>query len=215
VSSRPGGQARVVVIDGQPLFRESIVRALGRSTLLRVVGEASSGRAGLAAILSLVPEVAVIDADAPDLDGLGVLAGLARERSLTRGLLLATDIPPDRAYAGMVEGAAGYVTRSISAEELRATVTAVAAGETVLAADAQTALAAELVARRGEQSLLTPRQLRILGLAADGHPTAGIAATLRVSVSAVKSDLAVAYDRLDVPDRASAVAAALRRGLIR
>jgi two-component system nitrate/nitrite response regulator NarL len=157
----------------------------------------------------------VVDADAPELDGLGVLARLARAGSPTRVVLLATKVAPDRVYAGLVEGASGYIPRSIAADELRDAVTTLAAGETVLAPDAQTALAAEIVARREQRNAVSPRQLRILCLVADGSSTAAIAARLRVSPSAVKSELASVYERLEVPDRASAVAAALRRGLIR
>lgn len=204
----------MVVVDGQPLFRASIARAVRQSTDVRLVAEATSGRAGLAAILSTAPDVAVVDVDAPDLDGLGVLAGLARAQSPARVLLLAADIPPHRAYAGVLDGAAGCISRTITADELRAAVVAAAHGETVLDDDAQTALAAAIVARRDERRVLTPRQLRILRLVADGRRTAEIAAMVRASRNSVKSELATIYERLEVRDRTSAVAAALRRGLI-
>jgi two-component system nitrate/nitrite response regulator NarL len=216
VPNTAAGQLRVLVADGQPLFRESIVRALRRSGALRVVAEVASGRTALRRILDLRPEVAVVDVEAPELDGIGVLQGLARATCATRVLLVATDIEPAAAYSALMAGAGGYVSRLTSAAELCAAVSAVAAGRTVLAPEAQTALAAEILIRgRGERSLLTPRQLRILALVAEGRPSREIAARLGISPGAVKADLGRAYERLGVSERAAAVAAAMRRGLIR
>jgi two-component system nitrate/nitrite response regulator NarL len=215
VPDKAAEQVRVLVADGQPLFRESIVRALRRCGTLRVVAEVASGRTALRRILDLRPGVAVVDAEAPELDGIGVLHGLAREGAATRVVLVATDVKPDAAYAALMAGADGYISRWTDAAELCAAVSAVAAGQTVLAPEAQTAIAAEIVLRgRGERSLLTPRQLSILDLVAEGRPNHDIAARLGVSPSLVKGDLARAYERLGVSERAAAVAVAMRRGLI-
>jgi two-component system nitrate/nitrite response regulator NarL len=209
-------QPRVLVVDGQPLFRESVVRAVRQASSLRLVAELASGRAALSTIGRLLPDVAVVDVEAPDLDGLGVVRALVRAACPTRVLLVATEVESQQAYAALVAGARGYVSRWTHADDLCAAIAAVAAGQTVLAPEAQTAVAAEIVARtRGERSLLTPRQLRILDLVAAGLSTRAIAAKLRVSNGAVKADLATVYERLDVPDRAAAVATAMRRGLLR
>ncbi|MCW3064095.1 MAG: two component transcriptional regulator, LuxR family [Solirubrobacterales bacterium] len=216
---RAAEQLGVLVADGQPLFREAIVRAIRQSGALRVVGEVASGRAALRRILEVRPDVAVVDAEVPDLDGLGLIDALTRAgdaKPPTRVLLVATEVEPPRVYAALAAGADGYLSRWADSGELCAAIAAVAGGETVLSAEAQTAIASEILVRdRGERSLLTPRQLRMLDLVAEGLTAREIAARLGLSPSAVKADLARAYERLGVSERAAAVAAAMRRGLIR
>ena len=131
-------------------------------------------------------------------------------------LLVATEVEPERAYEALVAGAGGYLSREASAAELCAAIADVAAGRTVLAPAAQTAIAAEIVSRgRGERALLTPRQVRILQLLAEGRSAAEIATRLQISHGTAKADLGRVYQRLGVSDRAAAVAIAMRRGLIR
>jgi two-component system nitrate/nitrite response regulator NarL len=96
------------------------------------------------------------------------------------------------------------------------TILAVARGETVIPSSLQSGLASEIRARREhrDDAMLTTRELEILRLAADGLSAPEIAARLVISVTTVKTHLQHIYAKLEVSDRAAAVATALRRGVL-
>ena len=80
-------RVRVVVVDDHPFFRDGLIRGLTNSGRVEVVGEAENGRDGLAAIAELKPDVAVVDYQMPDLNGLQVLSAVVRDE-LTSGALV-------------------------------------------------------------------------------------------------------------------------------
>jgi DNA-binding NarL/FixJ family response regulator len=115
----------------------------------------------------------------------------------------------------MTAGASGYLGKGVRGEEIRAAIREVARGGSALSTEAQRALLAGLRARdAAENSPLTERELQMLELIAGGLSNAEVAAQLVVSPETVKSHLRNLYGKLEVSDRAAAVAEALRRGLI-
>jgi two-component system nitrate/nitrite response regulator NarL len=119
-------------------------------------------------------------------------------------------------YRAMQAGACGYLSKDADRETICDAVAAVAAGETVLAPQAQQGLAEQIRLQGGEQRpALSPRELEILQLTAGGCSAADIAERLFVSRATVKTHLQHVYEKLGVADRAAAVAEGMRRGLVR
>jgi two-component system, NarL family, nitrate/nitrite response regulator NarL len=208
-------QISVLAADHQPLFREGLARAIRQRAALRLVDEVADGRTTLDRILRHAPDVAIVDVDLRDLDGSQVLNAVVRDGVATRVLLIAPAIDPDEAYRAIEAGAAGMLSKHTGADDLCGAVETAAAGEVVLAPEAQTGLAAAIRRRALEpQPIISEREERILLLMADGQSAAEIGRTLHLSTGAVKSCMLRIYERLGVSERAAAVAAAMRRGLI-
>ena len=211
----PRRQISVLAADHHPLFREGLVRAIRQRAALRLVDEVADGRATLDRILRYAPDVAIVDVDLRELDGSQVLNAVVRDGLATRVLLVAPAIGPDDAYRAIADGAAGVLSKHADAAELCAAVVTAAAGEVVLAPEAQTGLATAIRRRELDpQPIISEREQRILLLIADGRSAAEIGRTLHLSTGTVKTSLLRIYERFGVSERAAAVAAAMRRGLI-
>jgi two-component system, NarL family, nitrate/nitrite response regulator NarL len=205
----------VYVADDHPMFLEAIVDALDACPGLEVVGSARNGRDAAAGVVDLEPDVAVLDMRLRGISGQQVL-DVAVERGLrTRFLFLSAHVESDIVFGALARGAAGYLSKEVDRQTICEAVVAVAGGETVLSPDAQRNLAGAIRERSAvERPMLTPREHAVLSLAAEGHSTREIAARLSVASATVKTHLQSIYTKLDVPDRTSAVASAIRRGML-
>jgi two-component system nitrate/nitrite response regulator NarL len=113
------------------------------------------------------------------------------------------------------EGAAGFLTKATSPEQLREAIITVAAGGVFLAREIQGAVALEIRMRvSDDRPVLSPREREVLRRIADGESVPTIAAALHLSLSTVKTHAHHLYEKLEVSDRAAAVAVAMRRGLL-
>lgn len=210
--SRP---IRVLTGDAQPLFRDAVVRTIRQRSAFELVGEVGDGRAALDAIVALRPDVAVLDLPLPTLDGDRVLRAVTRDGHPTRILFLCARPSPDRAYRALEDGAAGLLTKDASAEQLCDAIRAAARGETVLSSGVVDGVAHEIRLRAGAGRIrLTERERAVLRLIADGRSLPVIGRELHLARATVKTHVAHIYDKLDVSERAAAVAAAMRRGLL-
>ena len=206
---------RVLAVDGQPLYRDAVARAISARPELELVGEAGDGRAALAAIGSEQPDVAVVDGTLAGLSGKQVLSAVARDGLRTRVVLIAARPEPGDVYTALVDGAAGYLTKEADARELCDAISAVARGRTVVAPELQAGIAAEIRVRgRRERPLMSERERQTLRLIADGLSAPAIGRRLHLSTATVKTHLQHIYEKLGVSERAAAVAEAMRRGLL-
>jgi two-component system, NarL family, nitrate/nitrite response regulator NarL len=208
-------RVRVLVADGHPLYREAVVRAIRDRPEFELVGQASDGRAALDAISTLEPDVAVVDRALGVLSAEQILIAVGRDGLRTRVVLIAAEPEPPRVYAAIANGAAGYLTNDADARQLCDAVAAVARGRTVLAPELQTGIAGEIRLRAvDERPFLSDREREILKLVAQGVTAPRIGRVLHLSPATVKTHLHHIYEKLDVSERAAAVAAAMRRGLL-
>jgi two-component system nitrate/nitrite response regulator NarL len=208
-------RTRVIVADDHPLYREGVVRAIKERPDLELVGECDDGRAALDDIKRLEPDVAVLDVKMPGLDGTGVLNAVEREGLATRVVFLSAYLDGAFVYSAVAGGAAGYLSKEADRQEICDAIAAVARGETILAAEAQSGIAREVRLRRQEdRPALTAREREILELTAKGRSAPQIAGELFLSTATVKTHLQHLYEKLGVSDRAAAVAEAMRRGLL-
>jgi two-component system, NarL family, nitrate/nitrite response regulator NarL len=206
---------RVLAADDHPLYRASVVRAIREHPQLELVGEAADGREALALIREHRPHVALVDLRMPSVDGNAVIDALRAERSETRVLLLSGDLESGAVYTAVERGAAGVLSKLTGAQALMDAVMAVARGETVIAPEAQGAIASEIRLRsKDDRPVLTDREREILVRMAEGDSIPDTARRLHLSVSTVKTHVEHLYRKLGVSDRAAAVASAMRRGIL-
>ncbi|MFF2851995.1 response regulator [Streptomyces sp. NPDC058001] len=207
---------RVVVADDHPVYRDGLVRAWEDHPGIEVVAAVGDGRAALAAIHREAPDVAVIDLRLPEIDGLQVLETLQQEDLPTRAVVLTAYVDSASVYRAIAGGARAYLEKAASSETISEAVLLVAGGGTLISPLVQDGLANEIRNRRlaVPRPTLTLRETDILKLAADGCPAQEIADRLHISIATVKTHLQHVYEKLEVSDRAAAVAQAIRRGLL-
>jgi DNA-binding NarL/FixJ family response regulator len=179
---------------------------------LTVVGEASDGAEAVALADELRPDVILMDLRMPGLDGASAIRAL-RERGTTSRILVLTTYDSDQDVVPAIEaGATGYLLKDAPRDALLRAVRAAAGGETVLAPSVASRLVSRL--REPASGTLSARELEVLTLVAQGDTNGAIASRLFLSEATVKTHLLHIYAKLDVNDRASAVAMAYERGLL-
>jgi two-component system, NarL family, nitrate/nitrite response regulator NarL len=212
--ARPSGIS-VAVIDGLPLFRDALVRLVRQDVALVWAGEAAAAPDAMALLRERRPQIALVDLEFVTLDNVRLLSLAHAERLPTRIVVVASRFDPGRAYELIARGAHGCVTRRAGADELARAIRTVAAGASYLAADVQDAVSREIRLRANDdRPVLSPRELEVLRRISDGERLRAIADAMYLSLSTVKTHVAHLYDKLGVGDRAAAVRAAYRRGLL-
>ncbi|MDO9354999.1 MAG: response regulator transcription factor [Solirubrobacteraceae bacterium] len=208
-------QVRLLIADDHPLYRSSVERVVRLRPEFNVEGLASDGKEPLDMIVEHTPDIAIVDLHMPQLDGMGLLDHLVQSDSRTQVVILTGNLESEQVYRAVELGAASVLSKLVEPDTLISTLVEVAAGKTVLGSEVQSLLAGEVRSRRrDDRPVLTDREREVLGQIADGASVAEIAATIHLSPSTVKSHLESLYRKLEVSDRAAAVATAMRRGLL-
>ncbi len=204
----------MLIADDHPLFREGVARSIRERPDLELVAAAEDGRGALAAIREHRPDVAVLDVRMPGLDGLEVLRAVRRDELPTRVLMLSAFAEAELVYRAIELGASGYLSKDAGPDAVLDGIAGVARGDTVLAPEMQAAVFGEIRSRAGADQKLSPRESEILALVAEGLAVPDIATRLHLGQGTVKTHLQRIYEKLGVSDRAAAVAAAMRAGLL-
>jgi len=209
---------RVVVADDHPMFRYGLRAMLDASDDVTVLGEAADGEQLLALVEQTLPDVVLTDLAMPTLDGAAATRRLL-ERHPAIGVLVLTMHEDDEALFGALRaGARGYLLKGAEKAEILRAVLAVAAGEAVYGAavarritDFFTGAQQRYAARVFPE--LTAREREVLDLVAAGCGNHEIARRLLLSEKTVRNHVAAVLFKLQVPDRAAAVARARDAGL--
>jgi two-component system nitrate/nitrite response regulator NarL len=205
----------VLIADDHPVYLDGLAAAIGRTSDLQLVATCRNGADALERIRAEPPDVAVLDLRMPRLGAKEVLEELAEDGTACRVLVLSLHVGGEQVHECLSLGAAGYVAKDADRAEICEAIRGVAQGRTVLSGDAQAAMAIELTLRRSAaRSLLSAREREILHLLAGGASAPDIAGRLHLSTATVKTHLHNLYEKLEVSDRAAAVAEGMRRGLI-
>lgn len=209
---------RVGLADDQRLLRDSLRLILGAAPDILVVGEAADGEAEVDLAAREQPDVMLLDIRMPRLDGIGAARRIAQAQPATRVLLLTTFDEPDLVVEGMQAGAAGFLLKDASAEDLCAAVRAVARGQTVIQGRSAASLLAGLKAAAPSSAPpdpfgLTDRERDVLACIAQGRSNGEIAADLVVSEATVKTHINHLFAKLGARDRAHAIVLARQHGL--
>jgi DNA-binding NarL/FixJ family response regulator len=207
---------RVVVADDHTLVRQSVLKAVRSEEGVEVVGEAGDGPGTLAAVTEHDPDLLVVDIAMPGMDGLAVAEQLRRERPQLRVVFLSMHDDDGSLQRAVALGAAGFVSKSASIEELQEAVRAVRDGGSYLSSNVASRVM-DLAAGRSPATTLglTPREREILELLTAGNRPTEIGSLLFLSVKTVKNHLTSIYSKLGVETGAQAVSEAYRRGLVR
>ncbi|MER6950685.1 response regulator transcription factor [Nonomuraea sp. NPDC000554] len=202
---------RLLIADDHPIVRDGIRGMFAGDPDFEVLAEAGDGAQAVELARALNPDVILMDLRMPRMDGVAAIKELARVGSAARVLVLTT-YDTDRDVLPAIEaGATGYLLKDTGRDELVRAVRTAARGEAVLSPSVATRLLGQV---RAPADPLSARELEILHLIAEGATNREAAARLFISEATVKSHVLHIYTKLGVNDRAAAVAAAFRRGLL-
>ena len=203
---------RVLVVDDHPVVRSGLVGMLDVEDDLEIVGEAGDGEEALVRVAALAPDVVLMDLRMPRLDGAGATARIVAEHPGSRVLVLTTYDTDGDIVRAVESGATGYVLKDTPRVQLVEAVRAAARGETVLAPTVAARLMSRMRAPAAEA--LTPREVEVLRLVAQGLSNGEIGRRLFIGEATVKTHLLRAFAKLGVDDRTRAVTAAMERGIL-
>lgn len=219
---------RVVVVDDHPIVREGIRLMLATSDDLVLVGDAADGAAALRMIEERQPDVVLLDMRLPGMSGLEVLESLWKTWPQIAVLILTTYNEDELIVRGFQAGASGYLLKESSLETLFHAIRAAARGEVVMQPEIMARVLAHTTSPTGEEArapnppiaplssplTLTKREQEVLAGVACGERSKEIAKHLGITERTVRAYLTNIYTKLNVDSRASAVALALKYGLL-
>jgi DNA-binding NarL/FixJ family response regulator len=213
---------RVIVADDQRVVREGLTLMLGLIDGIEPVGAAADGEEALAMVAAERPDVVLMDLRMPRLDGIEATRRLAETHPGIGVVALTTYADDETVVQALQAGARGYLTKDAGAEQIRAAIEQVAAGEAAIDPAVQRQLISAV--RRGEAPPcpdgddlpdgLTPREAEVLELIAGGLSNGEIADRLVVSAATVKSHVNHLFAKIGARDRAQAVAYAYQHDLV-
>ena len=209
---------RVVLVDDHTLLRQGLRHSL-QELGIHVVGEASNGQAGVRLVGELRPDVVVMDLHMPQMDGIQAVRQVLAADPDARVIMLTISTEEDDVLAALTAGACGYVLKTAPPEDVDRAIRAAHAGDGAIAPE----VTARLIARLRQDPAptpppdpppLTPRELEILRLIADGKENAEIAQALVISPSTAKNHVASVLEKLGVDNRVQAAVYAVRAGIV-
>ena len=211
----------VFIADDQAMVRQGFGALLGAQPDISVIGDAPDGKAAVAEVARLQPDVVLMDVRMPEMNGLQAAAEILRRHDGVRVLMLTTFDIDDYVYEALRVGASGFMLKDAPAEELVRAVRVVHEGQSLLAPSVTRRMIAEVTAARAhrrtappELATLTPREREVLEAVAAGRSNAEIAASLFVSDQTVKTHVSKVLQKLGLRDRVQAVVYAYETGVV-
>jgi DNA-binding NarL/FixJ family response regulator len=209
---------RVLVADDHEIVRKGLKLLLSAEPDLDVVAEVADGQEAVERALQDDIDLAILDISMPRKTGLQAARELGRRRPELRILILSMYDNEQFLFEALKAGASGYVLKSGADDDIVTACRAAMRGEPFLYPSAVHALIRDVITRadnRSEQlELLTPRELEVLKLIAEGHTSNDIATTLVLSIKTVETHRANILGKLGMRDRVDLTRYAIRRGLV-
>jgi RNA polymerase sigma factor (sigma-70 family) len=223
----------VLLVDDHDILRQGLKMLLSMQQGIKVVGEARTGEEAIVMAKELMPDVVVMDITMPNMDGLEACQLIRNNQPETQVLMLTMHESEEYFLQSLRMGAAGYLVKKAAPSDLQMAISSIAQGgaflypglakalirsytasttfETRTTHDHETADTSNL-----EQALqiLTPREIEILKLVAEGHTNQEIADQLTLSIKTVQAHRANVMEKLDLRDITHLVRFAIRYGLI-
>ncbi|MEQ8142700.1 response regulator transcription factor [Streptomyces sp. OP7] len=217
-----GTPVRVLVCDDQTLVRTGLVTIIGAQPDMEVAGECADGRAAVDLAARVRPDVVVMDVRMPVLDGIEATRLLAGSGvpDPVKVLVVTTFNLDEYVYEALRAGASGFLLKDAPPDRLLLGIRTVASGAALLDPEVTRQLVGRYASRirpseDGARRIpLTPRELEVLRLIADGLSNSEIAAALVISQETVKTFVSRILSKLHLRDRVQAVVYAYRRGLV-
>ena len=205
-------RVRVLIVDDHPVVRTGLRGMLEGQPNLEVVGEAEGGEEAVKLTERLNPDVVLMDLRMPGMGGVVATAQIKERIPDVHVLVLTTYDSSADILRAIEAGATGYLLKDAPREELFRALRAAAQGKPLLAPEVAAHLMERI--RWPSEETLSGRELEVLELVAQGKSNREIAGELWISEATVKSHLLHVYDKLGATDRASAVATAMKRGIL-
>lgn len=206
---------RILLVDDHAVVRKGLAMVLRLEPDIEIVGEAENGRAGLEAAQRMGPDIVLADLVMPEMDGQEMALALRKSNPSIKMIMLTGTEVDDRVYDLVAAGVEGYVLKNIEPGELIRAIRAVVNGEAYLHPDVMKKILSRMQPQHSSLISLTPRELEILEWMASPNTYKQIAAELSVSEETVRSHAKNILEKMKQPNRAQAVLAAMRMGLIK
>lgn len=201
---------RVVIVDDHPVVRQGVASLLEDEADIEVVAQGGTAAEALALQRAHEPDVMLLDLRLPDGAGVDVILALLAERPERRIVVLSTYDGDDDIFRALEAGARSYLLKNMSYQQIVGALRAVHAGERRLPREIARRMSERPPARR-----LSPRELDVLRLIAQGESNKGVASALGLTEGTVKTHVTHIMTKLGVDDRTAAVTVALQRGILK
>jgi DNA-binding NarL/FixJ family response regulator len=215
------GEITLLIADDHPMVRAGL-RSMLTASRINVVGETGDGQGALEAVRRLNPQVVLMDIRMPGMDGMQALEAIRTEKLETRVIMVTTYRSTSYLLRSLSAGAAGFVLKDISREELLAAIYSVADGASLVDSqflqDVLRSLEESEGARETPAELLEPltaREMDILKLMVEGLTNQAIGDVLGLSAGTVKGYAQTVMHKLGTADRTQAAVKAIRMGLVK
>lgn len=214
---------KVLLVDDQELVRSGFRMLIDAQDDMGVVGEAQDGAEGLELLTSLDPDVVLMDIRMPVMDGVEATRRIVASGGDARVLVLTTFDLDDYVFSALRAGASGFMLKDARPEELLSAIRTVAAGDAVVAPSATRRLLEHIAPTLPDHvsededrlSVLTERELEVLGEVARGATNSEIAKHLFMAEGTVKTHIGRLLSKLKARDRVGLVLIAYETGLVR
>jgi two-component system NarL family response regulator len=210
---------KILVVDDHPVFRRGLVSVLEEYAEVEVLGHAANGVDGVAMARELQPHVVVMDVRMAAGNGVEATAALKQIMPDVKVLMLTVSDKDEDLFAAVEAGARGYILKTAELEELIAAIKQVAAGDVIISPVMASRVIQQIsqgskVKENEDLTTLSPREREVLKLVSQGNSNREIAGSLFISETTVKAHLRSILEKLQVKNRAQAVAKATARGLL-
>ncbi len=200
---------RILSVDDHPLIRQGIAGLLAAQADMQLIGEAGNGREAIQQFRRYHPDITLMDLQMPEMSGLDAISAIRGEAPDARIIVLTTYAGDVQALRALQAGARAYLLKDSLHKELLGAIRAVHAGKKSLSAEVSFELA-----EHATDDALSPSELRVLRLIAEGNANKEIAAQLSVSEDTVKGQVRSLLSKLGAKDRTHAAMIGLKRGII-
>ncbi len=200
---------RILAVDDHVLLRDGIAALVAGQSDMSLVGQASNGREAIQQFRTHRPDVTLMDLQMPEMNGLDATIAIRGEFPEARIIVLTTYTGDVQVLRALKSGARAYLLKNSLHKELLETIRAVHAGKKALSTEASYQLA-----EHATDDALTPAEIRVLRLIAEGNANKAIAAQLLISEETVKGQVRNILSKLSANDRTHAAMIGLKRGII-
>lgn len=208
---------RILIVDDHHVVRRGLVFFLRTQKDFDIVGEAANGREAVEMVLSLNPDVILMDLAMPEMDGIQATRLIKKAHPNVKVLMLTSFSDQDHVIPALEAGASGFQLKDIEPDELVASIKKVMNGENQLHPKATNHLLANLAKGKQQKKLLeelTKRELEVLTEIAKGKSNKEIAATLFITEKTVKTHVSNLLSKLELADRTQAALYAVKHHLV-